>query len=164
MKRKFIDERGRFFGVISVIDVLVVVIVLVLGAAVYMRFFENEQTATAVSNDEFSYQVMLRNVRSMTADAIRVGDSIYDTENGTLLGVVTNIETADAQRQLALEDGTYVMVPVENRYDVTITLDVSGLISNGRYYAARTYELSVNSDISFYTKYLSTSGVVWKIG
>ncbi|MGM9521138.1 MAG: DUF4330 family protein [Oscillospiraceae bacterium] len=164
MKRKFIDERGRFFGVISVIDVLVVVIVLVLGAAVYMRFFENEQTATAVSNDEFSYQVMLRNVRSMTADAIRVGDSIYDTENGTLLGVVTDIEAADAQRQLALEDGTYVMVPVENRYDVTITLDVSGLISNGRYYAARTYELSVNSDISFYTKYLSTSGVVWKIG
>jgi hypothetical protein len=164
MKRKFIDERGKFFGVISIVDLIVVAIVVVLAFAVYSRFFTNETTATAVTNDTFTYELALRNIRSYTVDSLSEGDVLYDSENDTYLGTISEIRVTPAEKYSLTQDGTYVLGSIENRVDAYITIDATGLISNGRYYASRTYEIGVNAYVSFYTKYLSSSGTVWSVG
>ena len=164
MKRKFIDEKGRIFGVVSAVDILVVAAVLALAAAVYMRFFTNETTATTTVDDQFTYEIRLSNVRMLTIDALREGDAIYEKDNGTLIGTVESVTYEQGYKTITMADGSMVLAPVEERYDVIITVSASGLVSDGRYYASRVYELNANSDISFYTKYLGTTGTVWSVG
>ena len=164
MKRKFIDEKGRFFGVVSVIDIIVVAIVLVLAAAVYMRFFANQESVTAADGTTFTYQIRVRTIRPEMAEMLQVGDQLYDKDTGYHIGTITAVDIEPATQNTPLADGTYVEGPVENRYDVTLDVETEGLISNGRYYAGRSYEVSVSDTLSFYSKYISNTGVIWSIG
>jgi len=163
MKTKLIDDKGRIFGRISAVDILIVLVVLVLCAAIYTRFFTKTETAAFVQNDSFSYQIHIRQVRFSTFDALEIGDTIYDSDNGTRLGVISDISYTPAMAESQLLDGTYVYAPVENRFDIMVDIQSDGLISGGRYYASRIYELNVNSRVEFYTKYCLSSGVLWSI-
>ena len=163
MKRKLIDEKGLIFGRISAIDILVVLVVLVLCAAIYMRFFTKTETAAFVQNDSFSYQINMRQVRMSTYDALQIGDVVYDNENGTRLGVITGMTYTPSMAELPLSDGTFVYAPVENRFDILLDIEADGLVSGNSYYASRIYEINVNSRVEFYTKYCLSSGVLWSI-
>ena len=163
MKRKFIDEKGRFFGVVSIIDIIVVAVLIVLAAAVYMRFFASDAPVTSAEGNTFTYEVKVRATRQEIADMIQIGDQLYDEENEYFIGTVTGVNSEPAMQQMQLMDGTYVNAPVENRYDVYIEVETEGLVSNGRYYAGRSYEVSVNDSLQFYSKYISTTGIIWSI-
>lgn len=161
---KIIDKNGKLFGKISVIDILVVAVVIVLIFAVYSRFFTKTTTAVGTINDSFEFQLCVKGVREQTVDALRVGDSVYDSENNTYLGTITAIEVTDAYGEYATIDGDYVVAPVEGRKEAVLTIAADGLISAGRYYASRTYEISTNLSFTFYTKYCCTTGYVWSVG
>ena len=164
MKRKLIDEQGRIFGIVSVIDILVVLVVIVLGFAIYTRFFERAETSLSSSKqDEFTYEMRVAAVREGTRDSFRVGDGVYDNENGAFLGIITKIDVNEAMKDARLSDGTYVFSKVQDRYDVTLTIEADGLISDGRYYASKTYEINTNTKLDFYTKYCTSTGVIWRI-
>ena len=164
MKRKLIDERGRIFGLVSVIDILAILVVIVLAFAVYTRFFSREQTAISVENDTFTYELRVNGVRTWTVDAFQEGDRLYNSENGVYLGQVTGVSYEPAVQEARLTDGTYVLAPVEDRYDMLLTIEVDGLVNGERYFASRTYELNVNARVSIITKYCATTGTVWSIG
>ncbi len=163
MKKKFIDEKGRFFGIVSIIDIIVVVVLIVLAAAVYVRFFANRDTIAAADGSTFTYEIRVRGETQEIADSIKVGDQLYDLENEYFIGTVTEVSTEAAMQQTPLADGTYVNAPVENRVDITVQVETDGLVSNDRYYAGRSYEVCVNDSLSFFSKYVSTTGVIWSI-
>ena len=161
---KIIDKNGRLFGKISFIDILVVIIVIVLAFAVYARFFTKTTTAVAAINDSFEVQICVYGVRQLTADAFQVGDDVYESENDTYIGTITAIEVSDAYGEYATLSGEYVVAPIEGRKDVVLTLSSEGLVSAGRYYASRTYELGANASLTFETKYCCTTGYIWSVG
>ncbi len=161
---KLIDSEGRLFGKISVVDIIVVALVIVLALGVYTRFFTKETTSVTASDDKFTYQLAVNGVRDMTVNALSVGDKVYENENNTYIGVITDISVSDAYGEFATAEGKYVTAPLVDRKDVVLTIEAEGLISSGRYYASRTYELSVNMSVPFYTKYCTTTGNVWSIG
>lgn len=164
MKRKLVDEQGRIFGVVSVIDILVVLIAVVLCFAVYTRFFLKAETSvSATSQDKFTYEMLVPAVREGTRDSFRIGDKVYDSENGTLLGVITDISFKAATKETRLSDGTYVLGSVQDRFDVMLTVEADGMISDGRYYASKTYEINANSTLEFCTKYCTATGSIWSI-
>ena len=164
MRRKLVDEQGRIFGAVSVIDILVVLVVIVLAFAVYTRFFERAETAVSSSaQNTFTYEMRVPAVRQGTMESFRVGDKVYDSENDAVLGIITDIAVEDAMKETRLADGSYVLAPVQNRYDITLTIEASGLVADGRYYASKTYEINANAKLDFYTKYCTTTGLVWSI-
>ena len=77
---KIIDRNGRLFGKISVIDVLVIAVVLVMAAAL---FFKSNQThtGTSVTSETITYQMVANGVRTYVADAVQVGDLMYDQDH-----------------------------------------------------------------------------------
>ena len=66
---KIIDRNGRLFGAISVIDVLVILVVLVMAAALYFKG-QQAHTGTAVTEQTVTFQIRARGVNSWVADAI----------------------------------------------------------------------------------------------
>ncbi len=64
MSKKIMDERGRLFGVINIIDVIVILLAVVLVCGVYVKFSKNERTAAGSSDlQEVTYQMEIKTVR-----------------------------------------------------------------------------------------------------
>lgn len=160
--KKIIDENGRLFGKISVIDILVIVIVLIAGAALYVKYGVLETTNVAADTVPVTYTVTIAGVRDFTVDSIQPGDLLYDKNGGGgyPVGTITDVAFSNAKKASELADGTLVMGNVEGRYDVVLTVAADGKVSQGRYLVNKTYELNVNSRRTFYTKYSTFEGVI----
>ena len=161
---KIIDRNGRLFGKISVIDVLVIAVVLVMAAAL---FFKSNQThtGTSVTSETITYQMVANGVRTYVADAVQVGDLMYDQDrsSGGTLGKIVDIQILPGTKLGEMNDGTAGMIPVEDGVDLLLTIEGSGIVSEGRYLLNRVYDLGVNSARNYYTPYAQFTGTITAI-
>ena len=160
---KIIDGKGRLFGRISVIDIIVIIVALVLIVAFYIKFNAGDNPFTSRDTTEVTYTVRIASIRLTSANHLRPGDNIYYQETGAFVGTIKDVEINDAEVTDSIVDGTYVVASVEDRYDITLTIDANCTISNDRYYINNTFELRVNASYRFLTKYNDVSGIVTTI-
>lgn len=161
--KRIIDENGRLFGKISVIDILFILVVIAVCAAFYVKFNVLDVTSKAADMVPITYRVTVYGVRDYTIQALKAGDLLYDNDNsgGQPIGAITDISVQDAVRAVELTDGTIVNGPVEGCYDVTLTVRAEGIVSEtGRYLVNRTYDVNVNSERIFCTKYAIFTGTI----
>ena len=154
--KKIIDRNGRLFGFISVIDLLVIVVVAVMGFALYTKNTQMAITSTNTADQTITYQILASGIRTYVAEAVREGDQLFDPDrsSGGTLGTITDIQVSDGTYEAKLSDGTYEVVPAENHYNLLLTIQGEGLIDeNGNYLLNRVYNLGVNSSREFNNKY-----------
>jgi len=162
---KIIDRNGRLFGKISIIDVLVILVVLVMAAALYVKS-QRPQTGSAVTEQAVTFQVRARGVDDFVADAILVGDSLYDQDyssGGKALGEITDVQVErDPGMKLAthLTDGTAGLLEAEDTVDLLITVKGWGLVTDRSVLLNRVYSLGVNSSRNYCTKHADFIGTV----
>jgi hypothetical protein len=152
MKHTIIDERGRLFGKISVIDIFVILVAIAVVAAAYMKFTVLDSTSVSVKTVPVTYELLAKNVRQSVPGHLRRGDDVY-TNEGLYMGKVVSVITDASTSASILMDGSYTIAPVEERVDVWITLDAQCSVSDGRYYVNRTFELNVNAEVKMQSKY-----------
>ena len=125
---KMIDRNGRIFGKISVIDLVVAAVVVVLAAALYFKS-NQVHTGGTVVEQTITFQVRVRGLDRYIADAVLVGDGLYDQNypsGGRAIGYITEVEVErDPGTKLAesLGDGTAALVEAEDTVDLLITLE-----------------------------------------
>lgn len=152
---KIIDRNGRLFGKISVIDVIVLLAVIVVAVAIYVKTHK-PQTGSNVPTTSIVYQMQVENLPEYLVQSIQVGDQIYDKERSTggSLGTITNIEVSDGTKEATFADGTMEIVPAQDRYNLLLTVQGEGLVeADGSYLLNRVYDLGVNSSREFNNKY-----------
>lgn len=163
---KILDRNGRLFGKISIIDVLVVLVVLVMALALYVKNNTLQASKTGEgSNTPISFVVEAENVPLNIVDALRVGDKMFDKDrvSGGAIGTITNIEVMEAGKITALDNGTYARMGNESARNLIITVEGTGTIKDGRYSINRIYEIGVNAARNFYTNYTLFTGNVIEI-
>ena len=154
--KKIIDRNGRLFGFISVIDLLVIVVVAVMGFALYTKNTQMAITSTNTADQTITYQILASGIRTYVAEAVREGDQLFDPDrsSGGTLGTITDIQLMPGTKLAEFDDGTVAAATVEG----------TGLVSeSGRYTLNRVYELGVNSSRTFCTKYAEFIGTVTEI-
>ncbi|MBQ9980865.1 MAG: DUF4330 domain-containing protein [Oscillospiraceae bacterium] len=162
--KKIVDEKGRLFGKLNLIDTVAIIVVLLLVIGVCMRFFVLDSTSVNTETTPITYSVQASGVRMYTIDAIEVGDTVYDDDTGTMVGVISAIDYAPAAQVDMAQDKDYFYGTSDQYYDLTITLDADGTVTNGRTYLNKTYELNVNSSRELHTKYCAFSVKISEIG
>ena len=160
--KRFIDDRGRLFGLISFIDVIVLIAVVILAIASFTGISEIDNPIVAARTVPVTYDVKISVVRQMTVDMLRIGDHIYN-ESDAYIGTVVGISVTEAEVLEALLDGTFVMGKAHERYDVVLTIEAQCSFNNGRYYADRVFELNTNAEYRINTKYVATNGTILSI-
>ena len=162
---KLIDENGRLFGKISVIDVVVVVVVAALAGALYLKTNTLTHTSTAAEDPAITYQVLARAVPDFVEGQVQVGDLFFDEDRTTsgCLGTVIAVEELPGDGLYTFIDGTVRMAPVEDTVNLLITVQGEGTIQNGKYALNRIYDLGVNSARNFCTQYVRMTGTVTAI-
>jgi hypothetical protein len=159
MKKKFIDGDGRIFGKVSIVDIFVLLVIIAVLAAAYVKLNVKELTAPAAKTVPMEYVISLRGAHPDNAATLRVGDEVW-TEIGGYAGRVIAVDIRPAMKEELTVGGKYVMGSIEGRLDVDIYLLADCTISNGRFYLDRTFEVNVNREEKLVTKYQKWTGVI----
>lgn len=161
---KIIDHEGRLFSKISVIDLLVVAVVAVMAVALHFKSVQ-AHTGTSIAEQSITFQVRVRGARIYVANAIRVGDGLYDQSYASgdrPLGEITDIQVEhDPGTTIAsFADGTTSLVEAEQTVDLLLTVKGTGLVNGKSVMINRIYDLGVNSSRTYYTRLAQFSGMV----
>ena len=163
--KKIIDENGRLFGRISVIDVGVLVLALVLVAAFATKDKYTPVAVIAAPMQDINYTVTVTNMPQGRLDSLLQGDTLYDGETKYALGKVASIEAEECTASILKADGTYVMAPIEGRYNVTLHVEAKAMVDEWQHiYINRTNRIAVGLSLELYTNAAVFNGVITEIG
>ena len=118
-------KNGKLFGKINLFDCLVILLVFVLIFAVGMKVLSHQETVTNTVNA--TYELKIESVRDVTVNALHKGDNVYHFESNQIIGTIEDIKTVAATDPMNTLDGKAIEAPVENRYDVIITVKTTAV-------------------------------------
>lgn len=122
------DNKGRLFGKISLIDILIVLLIVGAAAGVYWKLHSGAGKTAAAT--KIQYAIEMNEVSKDFVDAITPGDPIREAIKGNDLGHVVSKKAAPARRlNTDYINGKYVLSTVPDLYDVTITIEANANIS-----------------------------------
>ncbi len=142
-----IDEKGKLFGKVNIIDLVIILVIIAAVAFVGFKFLApgmNNADTAGVAEVKF----YIEEVSDFVADKIQIGDRLMDEAKNVSLGVVTNIEFAPAVSYGTNSEGKWVTSSKEGYKSMILTGEVQatkydhGMIVNAsKYYVGHTFVL-----------------------
>ncbi len=157
-----IDKKGRIFGKISIIDLIILVAILVLAVGFVLKLNSGEVDSIVSANETFYTTFKVSKVRSFSADAVEIGD-LYFEKHAAQLGKVVKFEKEEARDIMIKDDGTVVEVPVEGKFDLYITIECTGRVNDRGYYSNGNRQLNVGSDLTIKSNKLTSSARIFAL-
>ncbi len=140
-----LDEKGRLFGKISIIDIGVLLLIIALMGGVYYKFFMVDKNQNAAKFDTIEYKILVEEVRQQSVDAIEIGANIYHVKTDTTMGKIMNKEILPATDQLTKADGTMVIAEKPGKFNVLVTIQVPGVETKNGFRANGRIDLNRES-------------------
>ncbi len=118
---KIINEKGKLFGIINIIDLIVLlVIVLLIGGGV-KRMKKNP--AAIAETKKALITIEVTDVRTPTVDGIMVGDPLYHYDKGEMIGEIIDKKVEPYKEPVESGDGRWILAEVPEKYAVLITVE-----------------------------------------
>lgn len=157
-----INRDGKLFGKVSIIDIVVVVLVIVLALGIY-KMFVGGSSAVVTSSEKVECTLIIKNVRSYTADALAKKGPLYDKVSKEYIGEITDVKVEDGLYQVNMVDGSFKQAVPEDRYNVYVTVEFSGKASENGYYTAANKYLGAGTSVGVTSKYAECESTVYSI-
>jgi len=120
---RFLDEKGRVFGRISIVDILIVAILLgTAGWFAYAMFGKNLRADVAARERPIEITVVVMGIRPTTAEAIRNSTKMFEFKTGAYIGNVVGVRTEPADIWFITSDGRWVRSKANDRVDAYVTI------------------------------------------
>lgn len=165
-----LDNKGKLFGKISIVDLLVLILVIVGVVGVTITYQRVRGGAVLTDNqailqqdstlDTLAVTMRLEEVRDMTVNALNVGDNMYDNETKKFLGEIADVRTEPATRIITNFSGEAVETVVPERYDVVMVVNIPGKRTEDGYHTSNNIHLVYGSTMSITTPTIQTSPVI----
>ncbi len=146
------DNKGKLFGKINIVDLLVILIVVVAIAVTYFKFNLSTHSDVTTSNGQAQYTLVTKAVRMYTVDQLVEGDKVFDEESGKCVGEIVKVEYEPAYDYVIKTDGTPVYSQIPERYDVKVTVLTDAIINDSGISANGAKFMYYNQKGIYYTK------------
>ncbi len=147
---KIMDEKGRLFGVLNIIDLLIILFAAVVASVVIMFLSANSTINKAQTENKITIEVLA--VEKDLCDAMKVDKKIYDRVQNKSLGTLVDVRVKPAEEyNISLQTGEHIKSAVPNRYNVE--LDINTVSSE---------DLYVGKIMSVETKDFTAAGYIIK--
>ncbi len=121
---KIIDEKGKLFGVVNIIDLCIVLFVALAAAVVVMFFSANSNLDAQTKQNIITIEV--KSVEKELTDAMAEDKKIFDRIQNQPLGVLTGVEVKPSvEYNISKETGEHVESKVPGRYDAILIIEAS---------------------------------------
>lgn len=157
-----IDAKGRLFGKISIIDVLIGVCIAGMIIGVSLRFFTSGGLSKAQTSVPIELTLCAREVRQFTISSVDKGDVVFD-DSGARLGAVIAVSTTPAKRLFETENGKIYNAEVPNKYDLYIKIDATGQADKSGYFINGNRQMSSGSSQIIHTNHATMECIVWSV-
>jgi len=163
---KIIDNNGRLFGKISIIDVVVLLLAVVLAAALYMKTHTMTHTSTETVYDTITFTYFCPGMPEFVKDGLRVGDKLFDADNLAVgsLGEIVDIQYLPGTEYKKSDAGIAGYFPADECVDVLVTVRGQGIITGDTYQINRIYPIGINANRNYCTPYVMLKGTVASVG
>lgn len=155
-----INEKGKLFGKISLIDLLVILIIIGAVAGCCYKFFGGNETVSITQKDTFTVVLRVEGVKSFFEDAVNVGEVVYE-QHGNKLGTITEISTEPYQKMVGDDNPRYLTF--DDRNFVYLTLECTGTVNSGGYYIGGNNQIYNGNTIYIQSRLFKATGKVMDI-
>ena len=158
---KIIDDKGRLFGIINIIDLFISVLLIVLiGFGTYKVFRVNP--TVAVNTQKVTMVYFIQEVRDVTYNAIEEGEIAKDYDKNSVYGKIIKKEALPAKKMAETADGRFVEAEIPNRFDVKIYIEGDAVISKTGVYMGGQ-EVRIGYTAAIKGKRFGTRGFIYDI-
>ncbi len=155
-----INEKGKLFGKISIIDIIVLLCILVAGFGLYTKLTAPAAKKVETQNQSIEYSLLIKDVRIGTVKALKNSDVVINSLTKEHTGNIVAVSEAPTMRIVELTDGTVQAIEIPDKYDVTVTIRLDGKVNDMGFYTATNQSLTVGSTQNIQTKFANTSGTI----
>ncbi len=121
-----IDEKGRLFGKINLVDLLIIIIILAAGIFFALRLFGPE--SSSAQTQSLTLSLYTETCPTFVAEQLTAGDVVFDSTDNVDLGTLSGWETGEATDYELGLDGEYYEVPVDGYCHLTMNIAAEGVI------------------------------------
>lgn len=160
---KFIDDKGRIFGKINIIDFLVILFLIGLVPVFYLGNKALSKKEIVKVYKEVSVQVKFSNIIPEVADAFHEGDVIKDND-GKATGVLKRVVSNASPKVLTVNllnvrSSDYLLTPNLGGKDVVCLLELKCTEENGVLYF-NAYPVKIGFNITVNTDTYNMQGMI----
>lgn len=152
-----IDNKGKLFGKINIIDLGVICIIILAAVLGMIKFNLNPINDTTVETVSFQYDLKVSGVRTYTVDAFKEGDIIYDGTSENPIGEIININVEPTKKYTSDINGVMKKETVPTQYDLILTLKCDGKKDLAGLKTSTGEQIQLNKWIYAYNKYCKTN-------
>lgn len=137
---KIINEKGKLFGLVNVIDLLIVFVVII-GVVGVLRYKDIGNIVSKLSSDEsgsvyITYSI--NGVKDVSVEGVSMGDTFFDEDSRQIIGPVIEKSATLSKISTTNSDGEFIYSEIPDRYDLLIKVKANG--------SWNTLEINVNND------------------
>ena len=142
------SKKGKFS--INAFDFIVIVLLIVLVVGIFAKFviFSDDKKMQV----DITYDILVKSVRQETIDAFEIGQGVYEKANGYYIGEITSINSEGATDLMETLDGRVIEAPVENRYNLIISVKAEGIKDQNGLVSVNKCKIFDGKDINFDTQ------------
>lgn len=156
-----INREGKLFGRVNVLDLIIVLLVVAFAARLAYSWWV-QKPAVDQARQTITFTALVQGVRQPTADAIHVGDIVYDTRSNALLGTVTAVRVEAAPVLQQNDDGSRTETVSKVYRDVYVTIRGTGEATPTAVMVG-SVQIHIGSPLQFQTRIWGVEGIVWDI-
>lgn len=123
------DKKGKLFGKISIVDILIIVIIIALAGGVYYKFGRSGTVTAFTKTDKVQIQFYQESVPKYVMKSIKVGDVATDRVQNVSFGKITKIETKADVDYNANSEGILTYSSRPDYCSAIITVEGQGIYS-----------------------------------
>ncbi|HHX75579.1 MAG TPA: DUF4330 domain-containing protein [Firmicutes bacterium] len=159
---KLLDDKGRLFGLINLIDLLVLILVVAVLAGGAYKLTRPPKSGDAGAGDKVTVLALVSNVSQYTVDAVTVGSNVFDPTSKGHMGKVTKVEVVPHREPVETADGRVVMAEVPERFDIFLTFEAVATVTD---YSVRSasYDLRVGATVTLGSRDFMVSTTVLRV-
>lgn len=140
-------SKGKLFGKINVIDLLVVLVIIAAIAGVSVKYMQSKANVGVDSSKTIEISFYQEDAPSFAASAVKKGDTVKDAMQNNILGKVSDVRVDKSVFFGVDNNGRYVASPREGYNSITITSEVKGIIKPGGGTTINNYEYFIGKQI-----------------
>ncbi len=161
---KIIDEKGKLFGKINLIDLIVILGILLVAARFLLPVnFDDANEGNGVTLDQktIQYEFYVQRIREASINVARPGDIVKDTQTNTDIGVIVDSRAVPYLEEVYTEDG-----PIVNEsklyYDMIITLETPATVNTNTILVGKN-EMRIGKQMTIQSAHMMVIGNIWSI-
>ncbi len=157
---KAIDKKGKLFGVINIIDLLV--LILIVGLVIFgAKRFTSAGPVGSSNQGEGYLTFEISDIRQIAVDTMKVGDPVYEYDKGTYIGEIVDIRAEEYKQPIEYR-GRYVLATMPEKYRVYLKVK-SNIHQDDRAYSVNGQDLVFGVQYRLKNKEFSAFGVLLDI-